>query len=61
MNTMTTITPPAQEEVLLSPRAALGLCIHSLNLAAQEIERLGGEGSFVRNTVERVTPVRWSA
>lgn len=45
----------------IAPQAMIGECIHALNLAAQQVERLGGDSSVYRETVERAMPVRWSA
>ena len=61
MNQMTTIKPDAQGADAVSPRSMLGECIFALNSAARQIERLGGDSSIQRETVERATPVRWTA
>lgn len=43
-----------------SLQAELGTAIHALNLAIQQIERLGGDASIQREVVAELMSVRWA-
>ena len=44
----------------LSPKAALGHCIHGLNLAARRLDDLGGDGSQFRELASEASVARWA-
>lgn len=44
---------------VIAPRAMIGECIHALNLAAKQVDRLGGDSSIYRETVDRAMTIRW--
>lgn len=41
-------------------KAVLGECIHALNLAAQTIESMGGDGSTFREAANEAKKARWA-
>lgn len=49
----------SQSGIAIAPRAMLGQCIHALNLAARQIDALGGDGSQFRDTAAEAQTVRW--
>ena len=46
---------------LADTRSKLGETIHGLNLAANAIETLGGDGSIYRELAEDAKALRWAA